>query len=152
MTRSKGFTLIELMVTISIAAILMAIAVPSFQNISANNALKSTTRDLVSSINTARSQSISTRTDVIVEPTGQSWDGGWSLNYANAAAEESTDFQPQAGVQVARTDSNDGLIFMSRGGLRGGPATFTVCHSDLDRGRSISVSFLGKVATEMRDC
>lgn len=151
MTRSKGFTLIELMVTISIAAVLMAIAVPSFQNISANNALKSTTRDLVSSINTARSQSISTRTDVTVEPTGQSWDGGWTLTYTNTA-EESKDFLPQAGVEVTRTDSNGGLTFMSRGGSRGGPATFTVCHSDLDRGRSISVSFLGKVVTEMRDC
>ena len=151
MTRSKGFTLIELMVTISIAAILMAIAVPSFQNISANNALKSTTRDLVSSINTARSQSISTRTDVTVEPTGQSWDDGWTLTYTNTA-EESKDFLPQSGVEVTRTDSNGGLTFMSRGGSRGGPATFTVCHSDLDRGRSISVSFLGKVVTEMRDC
>src|SRR5690606_5641347 len=68
MTHAKGFTLVELMVTIAVAAILMAIAMPSLESISNSNALKSTTRDLVSTLSTARSQAISTRTDVLVQP------------------------------------------------------------------------------------
>lgn len=152
MTRFKGFTLIELMVTIAIAAILIAIAMPSLSNISASNALKSTTRDLVSTINTARAQSISTRTDILIEPAAGGWGDGWSITYEDSAAEETQDYAPRPGVTVSRIDSNDAMTFLSRGGLQGGQAEFTVCHGDLEKGRNISVSFLGKVTSDDEDC
>lgn len=153
MTCAKGFTLIEMMVAIAVAAILLAIAMPALDKISANNALKSTARDLVSTINTGRSQSISTRTDVLVEPAAGGWADGWSILYDNAAAEENQDYLPKKGVSVSRVDSTDSLTFLSRGGLQGGAARFSVCHKDLGRGQTISVSFLGKVTTEVKeDC
>lgn len=152
MTRSKGFTLVELMVTIAVAAILIGIAMPSLSNLSASNALKSTTRDLISTINTARSQSISTRTQIQVNPAGGGWGAGWSIVYENDAVEESQDFKPQEDVSIARTGGSGGLTFLPRGGLQGGPTTFTVCHDKLGNGRIISVSFLGKISTEVGSC
>lgn len=153
MTRFKGFTLIELMVSIAVAAILLTIAMPSLDKVSANNALKSTTRDLVSTLNTARSQSISTRTDILIEPAADGWSAGWSIVYDNAAAETSQNFLPNQDVTVSRVNSNDALTYLSRGGLQGGTAEFTICHTKLTQGRRISVSFLGKVTTEMKeDC
>ncbi|SDS65341.1 type IV fimbrial biogenesis protein FimT [Halopseudomonas litoralis] len=152
MTRVKGFTLVELMVTIAVAAILLAIAMPSLDNISASNALKSTTRDLVSTISTARSQSISTRTDIEVRPTGGGWADGWSIVYGDGAAEEDQNYAPRDGVTVTRSGSNGALEFLARGGMSGGAATFTVCHADLSQGRSVSVSFLGKVTTAVGTC
>ena len=152
MNRYKGFTLVELMVTIAVAAILIGIAMPSLSNLSASNALKSTTRELISTINTARSQSISTRTQIQVNPASSGWDAGWSIVYANDAAEESQEFEPEDGVSIARTGGSGGLTFLPRGGLQGGPTTFTVCHSKLENGRTISVSFLGKVTTEVGSC
>ena len=152
MTRVKGFTLVELMVVVAVAAILLAIAMPSLESISNSNALKSTTRDLVSTISTARSQSISTRTNVLVQPAAGGWADGWSIIYDNAAAEDSQDYAPRDDVSVTRTGGNGSLTFLSRGGLQGGAATFTVCHADLPQGRSVSVSFLGKVTTDVEDC
>jgi type IV fimbrial biogenesis protein FimT len=53
-----GFTLIELMVTIAVAAILIAIAVPSFKNLTVSNALTTAANDMVGALNLARMESI----------------------------------------------------------------------------------------------
>lgn len=54
----KGLTLIELLVTISILAILMALAIPSFQSMIASSSLTTTTNDLANTLAQARSNAI----------------------------------------------------------------------------------------------
>lgn len=54
----RGFTMVELMITIVIAAILTAIAIPSFRNIILSNRLTSTANDIVSALNVARMEAI----------------------------------------------------------------------------------------------
>jgi len=59
-----GFTLIELLVTITLAAILLGIAVPSFRGMVANNRLVTQTNDFVGAVNFARSEAITSNTNV----------------------------------------------------------------------------------------
>lgn len=54
----RGFTLLELIVTVAVAAVLLALAVPSFQNMIASNALSTASNDFVSALNLARMQAI----------------------------------------------------------------------------------------------
>ena len=51
--RNGGFTLIELMVTIALAAVLMTIAAPSFVQYQRNSELTSLTNSLLAAINAA---------------------------------------------------------------------------------------------------
>ncbi len=53
-----GFTLVELMLTILVTAVLVAIAVPGFQHIMASSRLTSTANELVGALNTARMDAI----------------------------------------------------------------------------------------------
>jgi type IV fimbrial biogenesis protein FimT len=62
--RNRGFTLVELMVAISVLAVLTAIAVPSFTNMINRNRLASQSNELLSAIQYARMEAIRTSTKV----------------------------------------------------------------------------------------
>lgn len=62
----RGFSLIELMVTISVAVILIAIAIPSFVDITVSNKLSSTSNDLISALTSARIEAIKSNTNISV--------------------------------------------------------------------------------------
>ena len=57
-SRRAGFTLIELMVTLSVAAILITLAIPNMRNFLQNNRLTSGVNDLLHSIQVARTEAI----------------------------------------------------------------------------------------------
>jgi len=76
---SKGFTLIELMVTIGIAAILMSIGIPSFTSIITQNRLTTINNDFVTTLNFARSEAVKRGESVWVRKAGANWENGWNV-------------------------------------------------------------------------
>lgn len=69
MGKSRGFTLIELMVAIAVLAIVAMMAAPSFGNIIAKKELDTTARDLALIFGEARGQAISLRKDITIKLT-----------------------------------------------------------------------------------
>lgn len=55
---SRGFTLLELLVTVSLAAIILAMGVPSFTSMIANNRITTTANDFLGAMALARSEAI----------------------------------------------------------------------------------------------
>ena len=56
--RQRGFNLIELMVTVSLVAILMGIALPGMRDFIRNNRLSSGVNDILHSLTVARTEAI----------------------------------------------------------------------------------------------
>jgi len=85
--RGAGFSLVELMVTIAVLAILLAIGIPSFASLIAANRLTSATNELVASLQTARTEAIRRNARITVCPaaptatacSGTAWRDGWMV-------------------------------------------------------------------------
>ncbi|MFD2273237.1 GspH/FimT family pseudopilin [Undibacterium arcticum] len=77
----KGFTLIELMITLTIAAILLAIGVPSFRSLIQNQRMTTTVNDLFFfAINLTRSQALQMGGRVDLAPIDNAdWSKGWRI-------------------------------------------------------------------------
>jgi len=79
-SRIAGFTLIELMVTVAIAAVLLVVAVPSFVSFQRNSELTSATNSFVAAANAARGEAMKRGMNAMVVPaTGTDWSTGWTV-------------------------------------------------------------------------
>ncbi|MFA5983504.1 MAG: GspH/FimT family pseudopilin [Methylococcaceae bacterium] len=75
----RGFTLIELMITLAIATVLLSTALPSFIQSVGSNRLATNTNEFIAALNLARSESINRGTSVVVAKSGANWEAGWQV-------------------------------------------------------------------------
>ncbi len=85
----NGLTLIELIVTMAIAAIVLSVGVPAFQGVVANNGMVADANRFVTSINLARSAAVKYQRDATICPSANwnaatpsctattDWSNGW---------------------------------------------------------------------------
>ena len=156
--KSLGFTLVEVMVTMSVAAILTATAVPAFKSFLQNDRAMTQSTSLVLSLNIARSeaikQDISGGVSVCPSTNGltcsgaSTWEQGWIV-LSTAAASVPTQVVPSlsTGTKLREAASSTAVTFFSSGIVQA-PAAFTLCDSrGASQGRYIQVTATGRVAT-----
>lgn len=160
----RGFTLIELMVTMTIAAILLTQAVPSFRAMIANNRITTQINELVTAINMGRSEGAKLNTRMVLcrsaNPTAatpscggtaKDWTTGWLLftDSDGNATYQATDTLVRVGspatggIEVhTNTTSNNNLEINANGSTNesGGTAIFVVC-DDRDGDGSLDAAY-----------
>ena len=82
--RNKGYSLIELLVTVAILGILISVALPNFQDTIESNVTNSQAKLFITTLNLARSEAIKRGTNVGICPSNDgidcdaaSWSTGW---------------------------------------------------------------------------
>ena len=148
--RTKGFTLMELMITLAIAAILMGMGMPSYYRFAKRQTITNETNNMISDLHFARLHAINNGVTVkVTSNNGVNWQGGWTITNA---ATTTVLLQKQAIPGGVTMVGNVGVIeFTSIGGLpiTGPPVTITVAHTDVaaQSNVNINVALSGSVSS-----
>ena len=78
-----GFTLVELLVTISIIALLTTLALPTMRNLIQQQHVRTGASALQAALFFARSEAVKRAANVEVVPAGNDWKGGWTVQLAS---------------------------------------------------------------------
>ena len=147
--RMRGFTIVELVVTVAVLAILLAIAAPSFKEIMLGTKLTSQANSLMASAHLARGEAIKRNQPVrlCASSDGASCAGAWEQGWIVITAADTVIQHQQAlpsGLQVIQT-RGDSILSFSPTGVGTETAQLTICQSDPigSQERVVSISTTG---------
>lgn len=109
----RGFTLFELMVVVSVLAVISAIAAPSFRSFVAGQRIKAASFDLTSALLLARNEALKRNGNVQVTRTGTSWNNGWQIKVVSTDAVLGA--QNALDSSLAFTGAPDSIVFNANG-------------------------------------
>lgn len=143
----RGFTIVELMITLAILGVVLAIALPSYNNTVKNNCLTTDTNSLITSIQLARSEAIKRRQDVSIIAKGGNWATGWTVQDPTAFVIQDISLSCDATTVIEQ--GGDTTLVYSDDGFIDAPAEFEICDDrTAETGRRISINMVGRPSTD----
>lgn len=152
LVESRGFTMIELLVVVSIIAIFTAVAAPGMQSFIAGQRVKSLTYDLTADLLLARSEALKRNSPVSIARTGSTWDAGWTtsaggvnLSTRNAAGQSIT----FAGAPQTITFGANGRVTLPTDPVR---ISISSATADANAQRCVALDLSGRARSSVGVC
>lgn len=163
----KGFTMIELMLTISIASILLTVAVPSYQSLMRESRLTTQANEFMTALHYARSEAVKRGVRVTICKStdgatcnGDNWQDGW-LIFSDTGSSGTVDSGDEvlrvfpelsSSTLGANANISNWISYLPSGRSQGsgglGTGTFDLCSQDKSSGRNIFIINSGRPRVE----
>ena len=149
MNKNKGFTLIELMITIAVLAIISTMAVPSMGNLLEKQRFQKKERELLSILTQTKSQAILKRGDITANLNSTSANTDTVMNWDKGANVGLT-IQTLSATQTLGTYSGTSLVFDKNGLVSSlsQDALISLCNTKLNIKKQLVLTRLGTVYTK----
>jgi prepilin-type N-terminal cleavage/methylation domain-containing protein len=149
MKRTHGLTMIELMVTVAVISVVVAIGLPRLGGISQSNRVTTSINALSSDMSLARSEAVTRNTSVTISSNsaGTNWEAGWVIQTAAGVTIRNG---PPLPPNILLTGTANTVTFLSDGTQTSGGQTFNACKSGdtTTHGRMIQINTAGRVRLE----
>lgn len=149
MRRSRGFTVPEILIVVTVLAVLLGAGIPAFAEFIRNQRVKSASFDLFSTLVQARSEAITRNANVTVAPVSSVWTNGWTVTDAGGTVIRTTDAVPN--ITISGPTS---VVFRSSGRLNAStmPTFQLSATGSTVTTRCISIDLSGRPNTKAAAC
>ena len=154
--RAGGFTLIELVITVTLLGVLLSIAVPGMRQLTLNQGVKSAAFDLFSALEYARSEAIKRPSETVTLKAGANSDGAWSTGWRllDGSGTKLRSWSVASNISVSDKNSLTQVTFAKDGHVASSPM-LTVKSSATVSGvepRCIQVDLIGRPNSKTGNC
>jgi type IV fimbrial biogenesis protein FimT len=152
---SRGFTLVELMIVVTVLIILAGVAIPSFKNMMASQRVKSASYELFASLMLTRSEAIKRNSDVTIAPVNGEWQQGWTVTATAADGTVTVIKKHSALNQIMVSEAPTSLVYKRTGRLSATASPsfqLDVDPADTNFTRCISIELSGLPKTAKGAC
>jgi type IV fimbrial biogenesis protein FimT len=150
--RIRGFTLIELVFTITVVAILAALAAPSFREFIATQRIRNASFDLMAALTLVRSEAITRNASVDLVRAGSSWSNGWTVSVGTTVLQVQ---QAYGGLTISDSAGLGTISYGKDGRSTTASTKFTIAPATGMAGvtsRCISIGLSGVPSTRLGAC
>ena len=146
--RARGFTLTELMFVVTILAVLVALALPSYNQFVRNQRVKSASFEVFSSLMQARSEAITRNASVTMAPVSGNWANGWTVTDAGG-----TVLREQQALAAVTLTGPATVVYNGSGRLGSAAGAFELTASGSSiTTRCITIDLSGRPVTKAASC
>ncbi len=173
MTKNHGFTLIELIVTVAVIAIVLLTGIPALNSMVGSNRLSAHVNSISGSLVLARSEAIRRGSSITLCGSNDgttcntsNWEEGWivftdadnsgTINGTDVLLKAENQLPGDITLRLSQSDNAGMMRYKSSGALRDLNAdatntdkgTFTLCDKDADatKAKAINVNIMGRVS------
>ena len=157
-----GFTVVELLIAMAVAAVLLGLALPAFDTFIEQRSMTARVNGFISAVNLARSEAVTRGGAVSIQAVnagdnGNEWGPGYCVvvgtpgNCPNDPAVLIRQFDDAGDATMDATGGLNGLstlTFNGRGLMTlGAPGTIEICEAGVARGREVAINTIGRASS-----
>lgn len=145
--QTAGYTLVELLIVLGIAAIMMAVGAPKLMDTLNRNAQVNAVNVFKAGISSARANALTRKRPVVIQSmtAGGDWSKGFDIKFGTTASdpEMSTEFEQDNKIKIKEMSNKSFLSFDQLGRVTPASSTFQICNQNTGQAVMIDINIFG---------